>query len=142
MLMVGLFYSTTTVLAQYNVSGYVKDSQTGSALPGVTVQVVGINQATTTDANGYYQFSGLQAGKYIIDYILSGYQTVENEVNVEGDLQLPDVTMNRGLTDDAYATFNEVTVSLDDLESESKGQAVSGLLNRKTMRSPHCFVYF
>ncbi len=128
MLMVGLFYSTTTVLAQYNVSGYVKDSQTGSALPGVTVQVVGINQMTTTDANGYYQFSGLQAGKYIIDYILSGYQTVENEVNVEGDLQLPDVTMNRGLTDDAYATFNEVTVSLDELESESKGQAVSGLL--------------
>ncbi|MBP7170823.1 MAG: carboxypeptidase-like regulatory domain-containing protein, partial [Bacteroidales bacterium] len=104
MLMVGLFYSTTTVLAQYNVSGYVKDSQTGSALPGVTVQVVGINQMTTTDANGYYQFSGLQAGKYIFDYILSGYQTVENEVNVEGDLQLPDVTMNRGLTDDAYAT--------------------------------------
>ncbi len=72
MLMVGLFYSTTTVLAQYNVSGYVKDSQTGKALPGVTVQAVGVNQTATTDANGYYELSGLRVGKYIIEYMLSG----------------------------------------------------------------------
>jgi len=123
-----VLYGTTTVLAQLNVSGYVKDSQTGGAIPGVTVQVVGTNQIVTTDANGYYQILGLQAGKYIIDFILSDYQTVEMEVSLESNTQLSDVLMTRGISDDAYGTFNEVAVSLDDLESETRGQTVTGLL--------------
>ncbi|HBI81906.1 MAG TPA: TonB-dependent receptor [Bacteroidales bacterium] len=123
-----VLYGTTNVLAQLNVSGYVKDSQTGSAIPGVTVQVVGTNHVVTTDANGYYQILGLQAGKYIIDFILSGYQTVEMEVSLEGNTQLSDVLMTRGISDDAYESFNEVAVSIDDLESETRGQAVTGLL--------------
>lgn len=127
-LLFALLFGATSVFAQYEVSGYVKDSQSGNPLPGVSVQVVGANLNAVTDEKGFYKFEGLKGGTYLIDYVLSGYETFENSVNIEGSIQLPDVLLKSGISDDAYMAFNEVTISIDDLESESGGQAVSGLL--------------
>lgn len=126
--MVVLMGSTSAVLAQQGVSGYVKDSQSGNVLPGVVVKVVGTNVSVSTDATGYYVVTGLNPGKYLFDYILLGYQTVEMEVEVTDGVKLADVMMRRTVSDDAYGAYNEVTISVDELESESKGQSVTGLL--------------
>ena len=59
-------------VAQSSISGYVYVDANGNgqydaseALPGVTVTLGGTEQATTqTNADGYYQFTGLKAGVY------------------------------------------------------------------------------
>jgi len=47
-----------------NVEGYLYDSQTKAKLSGFTVQMAG--KETTTDANGYYKFTDLAEGHYLI----------------------------------------------------------------------------
>ncbi len=123
-----LAVSPAIVTAQQDVSGYVKEAETGKALPGVMVQVVGTSINVNTDGRGYYMLPGIKPGKYLIDYIYTGYKTVEVEVEITDGEQLPEVTMQQTISDDGSQNFSEISVSLDELESESKGQAVSGLL--------------
>jgi hypothetical protein len=69
----------------YVVSGTVTSG--GSALPGVTVNLMGAaTQSTTTDGNGNYGFSGLSNGAYTITPSKTGYTFTpqSRNVNVNG----------------------------------------------------------
>ena len=63
--------------ATYSISGRItKDSAIGDGLPGVLVMLQGeVPDDTTaiTDANGYYSFSGLLNGTYVVSPVLAGY---------------------------------------------------------------------
>ena len=80
---VALMATATSTYAQETVVngavfGRVLD-ETGSALPGVTVEVSGPSlqrtQTTTSDGQGAYRVSNLPAGVYRIEYSLSGFRT-------------------------------------------------------------------
>ncbi len=124
-----LTLSISSAIAQSPIKGTVKDSDTGNPLPGVTVQVVGTNLATTTNAKGEFTLEGIPSGKYVIDYILTGFKTYEVELEISEGMVLPEVSLSRSLVDDGQnLTFGEVTVSSDDLESVGGDQSISGLL--------------
>lgn len=124
-----LSLSITSAIAQSSIKGTVKDSDTGNPIPGVAVQVVGSNVSATTNSNGEYTLEGVPAGKYLIDYILTGFQTYEVELEISEGMSLPEVMLKRAQVDDGQnLTFAEVTVSSDDLEAEGGDQSVSGLL--------------
>jgi len=116
--------------AETTAKGVVKDADTGNPLPGVTVQVQGTSISVLTDANGEYQISSLPLGNYTISYTLIGFQPYEMQVDVkDGDIQIPEVTLKHAQVDESQnQTFSEVTISSDDLDMDSKGQSVSGLL--------------
>lgn len=57
-----------------SLSGKVTDSETGSALSGVTVKD---GLATTTAANGNYSFTGLKIGSHTIKFSKDGYKSKE-----------------------------------------------------------------
>ena len=61
------------VVSTYSLSGTVTASG-GGALAGVSVGVSGAG-ATTTDASGHYNLSGIASGSHTVTYSLSGYTT-------------------------------------------------------------------
>ncbi len=71
-----------------SIEGRVLDS-TGSALPGVTVTLVGGAGMTggpqITAANGRFTFGDVPAGDYLIEAALSGFETRGEPVSVEAD---------------------------------------------------------
>lgn len=75
-LMIGLFFSVTSVFAQNKtISGKVTSSVDGSALPGVSVVIKGTTQGITTDANGAYKLSAAAADVLTFSYV--GFSPVE-----------------------------------------------------------------
>ena len=72
-----------TALAQTGtISGQVTESETNTTLPGVNVVVVGTDQGTTTDAEGRFEISGVQAGSYDLRASFIGYRTKAKSVSV------------------------------------------------------------
>ena len=71
-----------------SIEGRVLDS-TGSALPGVTVTLVGgagiPGGPQITAANGRFTFGDVPAGDYLIEAALSGFETRGEPVSVEAD---------------------------------------------------------
>src|ERR1051325_10872253 len=66
------------------VSGPVHD-QTGPPLPGVTIELTpphGAPTATTTDAVGRYQLTGLMPGTYILSFRLVNFADQRREFGV------------------------------------------------------------
>jgi len=110
--------------------GIVKDVDSGNPIPGVTVQVLGTSISAVTDSRGEYQLPNLPTGTYVLSFSLIGYQT--NEITVEltaEEVILPEVQLHRAEVDETQnQTLSEITISSDDLDLDSKSQAVSGLL--------------
>jgi len=60
------------------ITGTVKDSATGAAIQGATVEVIETGQSTTTDSNGTFTISNLPSGTPLTVRIsAAGYETVE-----------------------------------------------------------------
>ncbi len=81
----GLWASTTGKIA-----GVVEDAKSGEPIPGATIQVVGSNIATQTDADGEYFIINLPAGSYSLAVSVIGFAGVQKEnVRVLLDLTTP-----------------------------------------------------
>lgn len=119
-----------SIHAQTTAKGVVKDNETGNPLPGVTVQIQGSSISVETDSKGEYHLPSLVAGNYLVTYILNGFLTVELQIEIKSeDQSIPDVLMKHNQVDEAQnQTLSEITISSDDLDMDSKGQSVSGLL--------------
>ena len=69
------------------LAGLVKDTQTGEALPGVAVQIVGTTIGAATNIEGEYFIINVPPGRYRIKASLVGYTPVEvRDVKVSLDL--------------------------------------------------------
>jgi outer membrane receptor protein involved in Fe transport len=69
------------------ISGMVTDAQTGEAVVGVTVMVVGTSLGASTDADGRYMIINVPVGTYTVQFSSVGYGTVEvSNVSVSVDL--------------------------------------------------------
>jgi len=67
----------------YNLSGYITNKTSGVPLNGATVQT-NTSQSTTTNAQGYYIFTGLSNGSYIINATLTGYAVNSTTRTING----------------------------------------------------------
>ncbi len=119
-----------TAWAQASVKGVVKDVDTGNPLSGVVVQVVGTTLTAISDSEGTYFFVSLPQGKHLLSFTFVGYSIIDFGIEVGTvDVVLPEVVMKRTQTDESLGqTFSEVVVSSDDLDSDSRGQNISGVL--------------
>ncbi len=61
-------------ISMFNISGYVTDKSSGAGLNLATVQINSTPvKTTTTNLTGYYNFSGISDGTYLINASLTGY---------------------------------------------------------------------
>lgn len=68
------------------VSGVVTDASTSKPLADVRVQLV-VGGSATTDAQGAYKVTVTQ-GRVLLEFSKAGYQTLEKEIDVSGDMTL------------------------------------------------------
>lgn len=87
-LMLALFILSATAFSQtYNVSGKVIDGSNGEALIGANVYVKDFGRGAASDGSGKYTIP-VPAGTYTIVCSYVGFETVEKEIQVTGDLAL------------------------------------------------------
>ncbi|MBO0936668.1 TonB-dependent receptor [Fibrella sp. HMF5335] len=86
--LVACLLTISSLLAQ-GIRGRVTDKNSGAAIPGATVVVVGTNTGATTDANGNYQIK-VAAGNYSIATSFVGYKTTTQPAAVPatGDVEI------------------------------------------------------
>ena len=78
-----LLLSSIASFSQFKISGYVTDAN-NQKLSGVIVHIEENNSETTTDENGFYQFSSLPKGTNKLIFHLSGYETKSEIVTNNG----------------------------------------------------------
>jgi nucleoside-diphosphate-sugar epimerase len=107
------------------IKGTVIDKQTQSAIPGVTITVIGENKGTVTDASGHFRITGISPGRYDISFSFMGYAayTAPNVEVTSGK----EVVLDVGL-DESTSTLNEIVVQGGSKKHETINQlaTVSG----------------
>lgn len=87
---------TTYLVTMGSLKGTVRDSKSGTALPGVTIKLdgEGVLLTQTSDDKGAYAFLNLKTGSYTISWNYVGYNTVKKEIVVtEGQNPAIDVPL-------------------------------------------------
>jgi len=69
-----LFLIPMLMVAQGTVSGTVTEQSSGDPLPGVSIQIQGTNQGTTTDFDGKYMIDNVTDGS-VLEFSYMGYTT-------------------------------------------------------------------
>jgi len=109
------------------VTGRILDSQTDAPVNDVTLQILSLNQSTTSDDNGFFEFKDIPFGTYTITGNREGFDPVEIQVTLDKiSVSLEPVKANRRNIDtEGWADISTVTLEMED---ESREQNVSGLL--------------
>jgi len=88
----GLVISDNASAGTHNIDGFVQPN-----LAGVTVTVLnsdtGASENTATEDDGYYSFSGLESGNYLVRFVKSGYLSGLEEWGINSDGSMDDITM-------------------------------------------------
>lgn len=95
---------TETPIASYILSGTVS----GSVVSNATLKLTYPNLSyiiSTTDANGNYVFTGLEAGNYVLETFYRGYQDNVQPITINGDMVLN--YKIKLLWSDAYDTWGQ-----------------------------------
>ncbi len=87
LLLVALLLPAVLMAAGGKIKGKVTDRESGEALVGATVQVVGTSYGGTTDVNGVFTILNLDPGTYTLKSSYIGYQAITlANVRVNADL--------------------------------------------------------
>lgn len=129
LLLLLIFLSSLCGYAQsINISGTVKDAETGELLPGVNVIIEGTTTGSVTDLDGHYQLSSSSAnGKLMFSFI--GYKT--QTVSVDGRS-----TINIDLIVDAAALDEVVVVGYGTTRRRDLSGAISTLKSEELKDLP------
>jgi len=91
------------------VSGFVRDKETGNPLPGAAVVIENTGYGATADKNGFYAIRNLPVGNYSLRATMIGYiPTKVTEVEVKTDLTTP---INFSLAARALQVEQEIVIT-------------------------------
>lgn len=127
LLIVSSFLLFSPAFAQNGtLRGTVKDAETGEALAGATIFIIGTYSGTYSDAGGQFEIKDIKPGDYTIRFAFIGYsEKMYNGVQiVGGETQILDVQMNSSVQ-----TLGEIEIvgerTLIDLESGKSEVSIS-----------------
>ncbi|MCC5935179.1 MAG: TonB-dependent receptor [Balneolales bacterium] len=87
-----------------NLTGTIRDAETGEPLTGATIFVEGLNIGRAVDIDGNFELSNLPEGTYTVRLSFIGYQTLRREV-----------TITAGETRELHFTLQMDVAFLDDV---------------------------
>ena len=86
-LIILIFFSVLQISAQkFALSGKITDSE-NNALPGASVQIKNSFIGTSTNNEGNYKISNLNAGNHTILISYIGFKTIEKQITIDKDLE-------------------------------------------------------
>ena len=103
-------------LAQFTISGDVRDKNSGEYLPGATIVSEDGALSTTTDSDGSFRIKNVNAGTYQMSISFIGYKTlienveVNSNVNVDFELIYTPVLSDEVIVQSTRAQKKFVTV--------------------------------
>src|SRR6185437_4546214 len=71
----------------YKISGYVKDSTTGEAMPAASIAIKEINRGTISNDDGSFSIQ-LPPGKYTVEVTYLGYRVMQKKVDLNSDITI------------------------------------------------------
>jgi iron complex outermembrane receptor protein len=74
--------------AQGTLSGVVKDSETESLLPGVTVYIPDLKKGSVTNEDGTFSIGSVPKGKFLVEFKLIGYTAQVQAIQIDGSTAL------------------------------------------------------
>ena len=80
-----IFLATPLLMAQYKLSGTIKDSDNKEPLKNASIYFTDLKKNTTTDQNGSYFFENLKEGKYFVEISHSNYSTFLATIDVKNN---------------------------------------------------------
>ena len=80
-----LFFLIHSTLSAAELTGKVRDAETGEALPGANVYLEGVGRGTTADLDGQFEISRVGEGSYTLVISFVGYKEYRNAIVVEPD---------------------------------------------------------
>ncbi|MCO6501301.1 MAG: TonB-dependent receptor [Vicingus serpentipes] len=130
--------SSLSCLAQFNISGTVKDS-TLQNITGATIKVAETYKGVFTDNNGAYQLANVKPGQYVIEVSFIGYSSQKKDVtitdkDVELHFQIQQSTTSLGevivssTRVEENAPFAHTNILKQDFEKNNLGQDIPILL--------------
>lgn len=124
---------------QYDVKGVIRDSKTGQALPGATVQLAGSRNFAIADEFGRFALRKVPAGDHQLAFQFVGYKRKSEPVSVNANLNLTiQLEEDVRMTDEVivYATrarentpVTYSTVEKQSIDKQNFGQDLPYLLN-------------
>jgi len=126
------------VLSQINITGVVKDAETGESLPGSHITIENTYNFAVSKQDGSFSFKNLKPGIYDLKATFIGYKEFNQQVNLEKDQRI-EILMEAGaiLEDEVVISatrasvkspMNYQNVDKKDLESKNLGQDIPFLL--------------
>ncbi|UII20167.1 TonB-dependent receptor [Fulvivirga ligni] len=101
---------------KYTLNGYVKDAENGEELIGVTVYVNNLKSGTVTNVYGFYALS-LPPGEYEISYSSIGYQSIVQNVKLNGDQELNiELPVEVTTMDEVIVTDKAIDANVSDVK--------------------------
>jgi len=85
LVLVLLGVANTAWAQEGSIAGTVVDSETAETVPGANVVIEELQQGTSTDAEGTFEFSGIAAGDYTLAVSFVGYESASLSVTVEAE---------------------------------------------------------
>lgn len=118
----------------FTVSGYVKEKKNGESAIGATIYFPDLKKGTTTNVYGFFSIT-LPKGKYTIQCSYLGFQTINQAIQLDKDIQL-----NFSLEPTAITT-DEVTVTTDRPDENIKSSQMGAVtLDIKQIKSLPAFM--
>ncbi|WP_431209353.1 TonB-dependent receptor [Puia sp. P3] len=84
LLFAGSYFSAIAEPAGGVLSGRVTDKDKGAGLPGVTVYIPDLRLGVVTDSSGYYKFSNLPSGSFLVEVRSVGYKLLTRTLTISG----------------------------------------------------------
>jgi hypothetical protein len=81
-----LMIASTGMSAQYSISGYVLDGQSGNPLEGASVFINNATKGTSTFAEGRFILGNIKEGQYQLVISMIGYDPAVREITVERNI--------------------------------------------------------
>lgn len=78
----GLLAFQTSLAGSSTISGIVRGAETGEALPGANVVIIGSGLGAAADPNGKYTIGRVPAGHYTLRASYLGYESAESSIEV------------------------------------------------------------
>ncbi|TDO21393.1 TonB-dependent receptor [Pedobacter duraquae] len=125
--------------AQFSISGTVSQKGSTTLLPGTTIRIRNTSNVTKTDSQGHYDLSNLKAGTYTIIASYVGFNTVQQTLTLQADLNLnlelsaaaflaDEVIVNATRANEKSATTYK-NLSKEDIRQNNFGQDLPFILN-------------
>ncbi len=128
----------SVLMAQFNLSGTVKNTTTNENLIGATVQIKNTYQAIATNQNGSFDFKNLQKGDYTLIISFIGFKDTSISIQLNENRQIS-ISLNEKsyLQDEVLVEATRVSeisaatytnISKEEIEKNNLGQDIPYLL--------------